>query len=87
MSQDSGGVEEAVLAIINDIRDGRLGDDAAQDAAILAHSVAFAAEKPLDSAGAQLLVRQLMDCSEPETAPAGGRTFTIITDEDIEKRL
>ncbi|MBR5736349.1 MAG: DNA mismatch repair endonuclease MutL [Bacteroidales bacterium] len=87
MNPDRKGVEEAVAAIIDDIRQGKLGDDAARDAAILAHSVACADSGSIDRAGAQLLVRQLLGCRQPDTAPAGGRTFTILTDEDLEKKL
>lgn len=87
MNTDEKGVEEAIAMIIDGIRRGALGDDAARDAATLAHSVAFGDKKTVDQAGAQLLVRQLLDCRQPETAPAGGRTFTIITEEDIEKKL
>jgi len=87
MNTDEKGVEEAIAMIIDGIRRGTLGDDAARDAATLAHSVAFGDKKTVDQAGAQLLVRQLLDCRQPETAPAGGRTFTIITEEDIEKKL
>lgn len=87
MNTDEKGVEEAIAMIIDGIRRGALGDDAARDAATLAHSVAFGDKKTVDQDGAQLLVRQLLDCRQPETAPAGGRTFTIITEEDIEKKL
>ena len=87
MNTDEKGVEEAIAMIIDGIRRGALGDDAARDAATLAHSVSFGDKKTVDQAGAQLLVRQLLDCRQPETAPAGGRTFTIITEEDIEKKL
>jgi DNA mismatch repair protein MutL len=87
MNTDERGVEESLSMIIDDIRRGALGDDAARDAATLAHSVAFGDKKTVDQAGAQLLVRQLLDCKQPETAPAGGRTFTIITEEEIEKKL
>ncbi|MBO7479099.1 MAG: hypothetical protein J6T49_01390, partial [Bacteroidales bacterium] len=87
MGTDARGVEEAVAMIIDDIRKGALGDDAARDAATLAHSVAFADSRSIGQAGAQLLVRQLLDCRQPETAPSGGSTYTVITDEDIEKRL
>ena len=86
---DTGGksVEEAISMILDGIRRGTLGDDAARDAATLAHLVAFSDHKSIDQAEAQLLVRKLLDCKQPETAPAGGRTFTILTDEEIEKRL
>ena len=86
---DTGGksVEEAISMILDGIRRGTLGDDAARDAATLAHLVAFSGHKSIDQAEAQLLVRKLLDCKQPETAPAGGRTFTILTDEEIEKRL
>ena len=87
MNPDRNGVEEAIVSIIDDIRQGKLGDDAARDAATLAHSVAFSDTGSIDGTGAQLLVRQLLDCRQPEEAPAGGRTFTIITEEDIEKKL
>ena len=87
MNADGGGIEDAIEMIIDDIRQGKLGDDAARDAATLAHSVAFVDHSSVGQAGAQLLVRQLLDCNQPETAPSGGRTYTIITDEDIEKRL
>ena len=87
MDTGGGGVDEAVSMIIEDIRQGKIGDDAARDAATLAHSVAFGDGKSVNQAGAQLLVRQLMDCRQPETAPSGGRTFTILTEEDLEKRL
>lgn len=87
MNTDSKGVEEAISMIIDDIRHGTLGDDAARDAVTLAHSVAFGDQKRVDAAGAQLLVKQLLDCRQSETAPSGGRTFTILTDEDIEKKL
>ena len=87
MNTDGKGVEEAIAMILEGIRHGSLGDDAARDAATLAHSVAFSDRKTVDQEQAQLLVRQLLDCKQPETAPAGGRTFTILTDEEIEKRL
>lgn len=87
MGTDRRGVEEAVAMILDGVRHGSLGDDAAHDAATLAHSVALSDRNNLDQAGAQLLVRRLLDCRQPETAPAGGRTFTILTDEEIEKRL
>ena len=87
MNPDRNSVEEAIVSIIDDIRQGKLGDDAARDAATLAHSVAFSDTGSIDGTGAQLLVRQLLDCRQPEEAPAGGRTFTIITEEDIEKKL
>jgi len=87
MNTEEKGVEEAILMIVDDIRHGTLGDDAARDAATLAHSVAFGDKKAVSQEEAQLLVKQLLDCRQPETAPAGGRTFTILTDEDIEKKL
>ena len=87
MSTEGKGVEETINMILDGIRHGSLGDDAARDAATLAHSVAFSGRNAVSQAAAQLLVRQLLDCKQPETAPAGGRTFTILTDEEIEKRL
>lgn len=87
MSTDNSGAEEAVLLILNDIRNGLLGEDAARDAAALAHSVAQAATLPSGPEEARLLVRQLMACSQPESSPSGGRTYTVFTEEDIEKRI
>ena len=87
MDTDGRSVEEAIAMIIDGIRHGSLGDDAARDAATLAHSVAFSGSRSVSKEEAQLLVKQLLDCRQPETAPAGGRTYTIITDEEIERRL
>ena len=56
-------------------------------AAKMAVSAALGDPGRLDGAGAQLLVDQLFACREPQLTPDGRRCMTIVTFEDLEKKL
>ena len=56
-------------------------------AAKMAASAAASDPGRLDGAGAQLLVDQLFACREPQLTPDGRRCMTIVTFEELEKKL
>lgn len=87
MSCERKGVEDALLELLSALRRGLIGETIAQDTATLAHSAAMSMQNMPTKAEAQLLVKELMDCRQCAEAPTGGKTFTIITNEEIDKLI
>lgn len=84
--------ESQVPRIIDDIVAALKEDDVPEDyrsamAARMARSAAYTGDRALSATEAQQLVDQLFACREPATSPDGHRCMTIITTEEIEKKL
>lgn len=87
-SLDEAAVKDSVDSLIAIIKDDCPSDDENMViAAKMAESATRNAAGPSSTEEAQLLVDQLFACREPGIAPSGSRTTTIITYEDLEKKL
>lgn len=87
-SADDEAVKIAVDALIASLKeDEYLSDNKPEIAANLAKSAAAGDKKALNQEEAQILVDQLFACRESSTAPDGRKCMSIITIEELEKRL
>ena len=85
---DEAQVRQAVDGLIAALRDDTsLEDSRHLMAAKMAESAAAGDPGPLRGAEAQLLVDQLFACREPNLTPDGRKCLTILTFEDLEKKL
>ncbi|HIT47951.1 MAG TPA: DNA mismatch repair endonuclease MutL [Candidatus Coprenecus stercoripullorum] len=82
-------VDEILLILEEDGGSGAMKNAASRErmAALLARSASAAPAGRLGTAQARVLVDSLFACSEPEITPSGKRCMTIITEEDLERRL
>ena len=76
---------DQLIAALRD--DTSLEDQRHLLAARMAESAAASGAGSLHAEEAQLLVDQLFACREPNLTPEGRRCFTILTFEDLEKKL
>lgn len=85
---DEPNVRQAIDGLVAALRDDTsLEDSHHLMAAKMAESAAATNPETLGGAGAQLLVDQLFACREPNLTPDGRRCITIVTFEELEKKL
>ena len=87
-----GTTQEQVALAVDDLVAALRDDTSLEDqshvlAAKMAVSAAAGGSGPRNAAEAQLLVDQLFACREPKLTPDGHRCLTILTYEELEKRL
>lgn len=87
-STDPESVKKEIDSLIATLKDDMPMDDSCQKmAAKLAQNAASCGMERLNGETAQLLVDKLFACMEPNMTPDGRRCTTIVTLEDLEKKL
>ena len=84
--------EESVRQAVDDLVAALRDDSSLEDqshvlAAKMAASAAASGAESLSNTGAQLLVDHLFACREPNLTPDGHKTLTILTFEELEKKI